>query len=410
MKRVISCLLTVMLLLTLAMPVALAADERTSGAFTYRIKGNGTAAITGYDWANNDKKDIFIPRMLDGYTVTEIADEAFAKVSYDTNGGLETVYSRWTANSLVIPDTINSIGDKAFWGLDFETKYISIPASVQHIGSGAFSHLGGIEYFVVEEGNTTYSTIDGVLYNKKEKSLIAYPPEKTAEYSLLNPNDSPNNVYSPKKFTFTVPNGIVSIDDYAFFAIDFGSDRINREAKRCIVLPDSLTTIGDYAFAHTHYSTHFKSTSNWKYYMDRFVLPSSISEIGIGAFYFGGSWNDVDLSQTKIKEIPAFAFFSCGVGEAFKLPQELQIIGSYAFATEAWSGSFFSDSPTLVFPASLTQIQENAFSYCRQFSRITFFQFLAIAKVGRQSILENNAVWNNKFAGWSGGDWRIGIC
>ena len=190
MKRVISWLLAVALLLMLAMPVAMAAEERTSGAFTYRIKGNGTAAITGYDWVNNDKKDIFIPRMLDGYTVTEIADEAFAKVSYDSNDGLETVYSRWTANSLVIPDTISSIGDKAFWGLDFETKYISIPASVQHIGSGAFSHLGGIEYFVVGEGNTTYSTIDGVLYNKKEKSLIAYPPEKTAEYSLLNPNDS----------------------------------------------------------------------------------------------------------------------------------------------------------------------------------------------------------------------------
>ena len=65
MKRIISCLLAIALLLTLAMPVAMAADERTSGAFTYRIKGNGTAAITGYDWASMKEQDIYIPRMLD---------------------------------------------------------------------------------------------------------------------------------------------------------------------------------------------------------------------------------------------------------------------------------------------------------------------------------------------------------
>ena len=52
LKRVISCLLAVALLLTLALPAAMAAYERASCAFTYRIKGNGTAAITGYDWGN----------------------------------------------------------------------------------------------------------------------------------------------------------------------------------------------------------------------------------------------------------------------------------------------------------------------------------------------------------------------
>jgi len=49
MKRVISFAL----LLMLAMPVAMATNERASGAFTHhRIKGNGTVAITGYDWEN----------------------------------------------------------------------------------------------------------------------------------------------------------------------------------------------------------------------------------------------------------------------------------------------------------------------------------------------------------------------
>ena len=103
MKRVISCLLTVALLLTLAMPVAMAEGERKSGAFTYRIKGNGTAAITGYDWATMKYQDIYIPRMLDGYTVTEIGEEAFANISVSPSMGFVIFISSVAVSAIMCP-------------------------------------------------------------------------------------------------------------------------------------------------------------------------------------------------------------------------------------------------------------------------------------------------------------------
>ena len=147
MKRLLSAMLVLILMLTLVVPVALADEGKKSGAFTYQIKGNGTATITGYDWDTMKGQDIFIPRMLDGYTVTKIADEAFATIAYDKNRILSRSLEKGGAGSLVIPDTVKTIGEKAFWGVEFATKIITIPQSVEYIGAGAFSNIFGIEKF-----------------------------------------------------------------------------------------------------------------------------------------------------------------------------------------------------------------------------------------------------------------------
>lgn len=76
MKKILALSLACVLLLT-AIP-AMAVDTRKSGLYTYEIKGNGTITIADFDWDNNNG-DIYIPNMIDGYTVTAIGDEAFAK-------------------------------------------------------------------------------------------------------------------------------------------------------------------------------------------------------------------------------------------------------------------------------------------------------------------------------------------
>ena len=118
MKRLLSAMLVLILMLTLVVTVALADEGKKSGAFTYQIKGKGTATIIGYDWDTMKGRDIFIPRTLDGYTVTEIADEAFALIRYDKNEILSTHFSQEReAGSLVIPDTVKTIGEKVYLGL-----------------------------------------------------------------------------------------------------------------------------------------------------------------------------------------------------------------------------------------------------------------------------------------------------
>lgn len=347
MKRLISLALAIALLLTMGTQAATADEDRKSGAFTYRIKGNGTVAITGYDWSNNKGKDIFIPQMLDGYTVTEIADFAFGEVYWDTLGApSDKRDDSRLASGLVIPNTVLNIGDAVFWGVNFETKVINIPSGVQYIGSGAFSNISGIEQFVVDSGNPIYSTIDGVLYDKKEKALVAYPPEKIGK---------PGTKVGP---TFVVPTGIKSIGDYAFFNVDFGLDKTTYEARR-ISLPDTLESIGEYSFAYTYIPTHSvkRNGAGARGYKQYLILPESVSQIGMGAFYCPTeTWDGIDLSATKLREIPSAAFSYCRIFNSIKLPDTLETVGMFAFYNLNNYGG------TMGLPASVTTIDDCAFN------------------------------------------------
>lgn len=320
MKRFISCLLAVALLLTLVMPVAMAADERTSGAFTYRIKGNGNAIITGYDWKNNEGEDIYIPRMIDGYAVTEIGDSAFGNKYCPSQ----------KAGSLVIPDTIISIGSHAFHGIHFASKSISIPASVQHIGYGAFSGLENVEQFTVDTNNQIYATIDGLLYDKVQKELISYPRGKHEEKIII-------------------PEGIKSIGDYS---VSHSGGR-----EEVILLPNTLERIGDYSFWYASFGLASSSGDR----INTGVFPSSLSELGEFAFCRANLYGDVNLANTAITVIPKQAFGFCTIEGTLSLPKRLVEIGESAFR--------YQQLKIGEFPKTLETIGDRAFQdvafYCQ---------------------------------------------
>ena len=76
---------------------------------------------------------------------------------------------------------------------------ISIPASVTYIYPGyglAFRNSNLTEY-IVDASNPNYSSVDGVLYDKNQTSLIAYPRGKAGT-------------------TFSTPNSVTTVSDYAF--------------------------------------------------------------------------------------------------------------------------------------------------------------------------------------------------
>ena len=177
-----------------AASIAFAAEARTSGLFTYEIKGNGTAVITDYDWENHgEKEDLYIPIMLDGYPVTGIGDRAFLQEA-DENGYHGYRYSYDSDSEKImakLPESIVTIGEEAFEGCDF-IKTINIPASVKIIGAGAFAWTGII--CDVDSQNETFATIDDVLYNKKDRELMFVPTEVL-------------------EGTFEIPNGIESIGE-----------------------------------------------------------------------------------------------------------------------------------------------------------------------------------------------------
>ncbi len=323
MKKIISFVLMVVILLT-TLP-AMADKIRTSGPYTYEIKGNGKIEITGYNWAES-KGDIYVPNMIDGYVVSSIGDNAF-NAQYDLldlRMGRAQLYAKKQVG-VTLPDSIMSIGDFAF--KDANLSYINIPANVQSIGDGAFINCTAIQ-FKVDPNNSNFATIDGALYSKKQKELIATPITKT----------------------ITIPEGIVSIRNYAFYtsAIEFrmradGDLRVPYTLS--VSLPSTLKSIGDYAFSGRGVCA------------DGNLLPSNLTSIGVSAF------EDCELGNVLIPAtvssigqrafaniqhatvwdvitIPSNSQLTCIPKEAFlNIPHEVKIessnikqVDSYAFA------------------------------------------------------------------------------
>lgn len=271
-------------------------EDRMSGAYSYRIKGNGTVAITGFDWKNNNA-DIYIPNMLDGYTVSEIGEEAFARNVYKDNDDKDSVV-------VTLPNTITTIGEKAFFNTAITS--IIIPESVEAIGGGAFANCRNITRFSVASGNRTYSVIDGVLYNKKTKTLIAYPLTKSLT---------------------AIPEGIVAIGDYAFYSKDFLSGGIAKH------FPASIKEVGKWAFAETKMNL----------YKDGF-LPANVETIDDYAFY--------NCKVNSQKDWTA----------AIDVPATLTSIGNHAFEGMELPGyGIYGDYPTLKFYGKDLSIGDYAF-------------------------------------------------
>lgn len=117
-------------------------------------------------------------------------------------------------------ERIKEIGDYAFKNCKFLHDTIIIPASTVHIGINPFLGCSELVNIEVDKNNESYADIEGVLYYKKDKALICYPPGK-------------------KENHFDVPNGIKIISEFAF-------DRCL--ALTAIVLPDTVEKICENAF------------------------------------------------------------------------------------------------------------------------------------------------------------------
>lgn len=305
--RTMGLLMAAMLLLAMVLP-AQAATTGKSGLFSYTLKGNGTASITGFDWSQyRDNENIFIPQMIDGYTVTEIGPSAFAR-------GKETLDTRFQDKryfaKVIIPETVRKVDEKAFFNSGI--GYFTIPASVKTIGTAAFC-TGTLRSTTVDNNNENYASIDGSLYSKKDKELLALAGETTSipngiisigEYSCIN------GLIKLTKVKF--PSSIEIIKSYAFNGIDSYGDGTIRF--------DHVKSVGDYAFASLRESGV------------TIYFGSTLSEIGRNAFS-GARLKALHLEQcTKVTQIPWAAFANFRASEKTRLPSSITEIGGMAFA------------------------------------------------------------------------------
>lgn len=165
-------------------------------------------------------------------------------------------------NELNFTGTLNSIGREALSGSNLST--VVIPQSVTSIDGSAFNRCNTSAY-AVEEGNSAFTAVDGILYNSDMTELVAYPNKKETD-------------------TLVIPESVTKIGDYAFSTADISGE---------IILPSATLEIGDYSFADTNAPITLNeglqrigdyAFSGYGYGLETLLLPSSLEELGVGAF------------------------------------------------------------------------------------------------------------------------------
>lgn len=342
---------------------------------------------------------------------------ANAMFDYATNNGkiVITAYNG-TDTDVVIPSTINgmtvtTIRTSAFYdALTVET--ISIPSTVTSIGSGAFSGCKNLATISVSSLNTTYSSVEGVLLDKSQTTLLNCPQGKLGSYTIpssvtsvsnsafadcvgLETVNIPNSVltmgdsvfsgcFSLKSLTIpssvtslgygafdqcvslagiVIPNSVTSLGDGSFSGCTsllsitipnsitkIGTDTFHGcTSLASIVIPNSVTSIGDYTF--------FGCTN-----LSAITLPNSVTTIGYEAFYGCSSLANITLPN-KIIVIGDNAFYGCTGLNSVTLPTTVTVIGNYSFAG-------CSNLTSIKIPLKVTTIGDYAFSGCSSLNSV----------------------------------------
>lgn len=251
-------------------------DENTadsdSNTFIYSDNPDGTITITGGTIVT---PKLEIPAELDGKKVSAIGNSAFLFQSFITDlvipEGVKSLdwYCFNTCENLetvTLPDSLEFIDSWAFERCS-KLKTINVPANVTRINGGAFAQNSSMTSITCDPANKNYVSVDGVLFTKDMKELVAYPGGIQGGY--------------------TVPATVNHIGDAAFYGA-LGLDSVT--------ILGNLDFIGFEAFAECSKLTDVAIRDGVNYVgywafrgcdgIKSLTVPQSVTNIGNQAFGF----------------------------------------------------------------------------------------------------------------------------
>ena len=190
--------------------------------------------------------------------------------------------------SITIPSNVTKIGEDSFKGCG-NLASVSIPASVTEIKDNPFLGCGNLTTITVDEGNPNYKIVDGVLYSKDDKTLIAYTIPKSGT-------------------TYTIPASVETIGSHAFDGCS---------GLQSITIPASVTRIGENAFEGCTGLTSID-------------IPASVETIESNAFNGCSGLQSITI-PASVKTIGSRAFNGCSGLQSITIPASVTRIGEYAF-------------------------------------------------------------------------------
>jgi hypothetical protein len=353
------------------------------GDFEYVLSKNGDEAfINSYIGSSSV---VTIPSTLGGYPVTSInhAFKGSSKITsitipsnvripyqafYDCNNltsitigngitaiGSEVFVGCTSLTSIIIPDSVTTIGEATFQGCTSLTS-VTIGNSVTSISTSgyysAFKNCTSLTAINVVSDNKSYSSEDGVLFNKDKSKLIFYPYAKPGAYTIpygLNYNFSGCTGLT----SVTLPTSVNTIGYY----YDYDQYYEGMSFSGCtsltnVIIPNSVTRISGGAF---------KGCTS----LTSVTIPNSVTNIGVDAFEGCTSLTAInvvsdnksyssedgvlfDKNKTELIQYPL------GKVGAYVVPDGVIGIGKSAFETAA-------SLTDITFPNSLKIINARAF-------------------------------------------------
>ena len=327
------------------------ADTLTTGKcgenVTYSFdESTGVLTISGTgdmsQWPEDDS-----PWYADTRIKTLIIDEGVTSIGARAFQGCSNL------SNVQLPNSLISIDSEAFYNCRSLTN-ITIPNGVSKINHSAFESCTNLTSFNVNAGNSNYSSQDGVLFNKDKTELIQY-------------------LVGNERTTYDIPNSVTSIGDYAFSKCANLSN---------VTIPSSVTSIGDYAFSEC------ANLSN-------VTIPNSVTSIGWDAFSGSKRLTSVTIPDS-VTSIENSTFSECTGLTSVTIPDSVTSIENFAFQD-------CTSLTSVNIPNSVKTIGGDTFSGCTNLTSVTIGN--GVTSIGFTPFFDcsnlNEIIYNGTTSQWT---------
>ena len=199
--------------------------------------------------------------------VTVIGSYAFSGHDYDSVNFTFVETACIKLESIIIPDSVTTIGDFAFYQCDSLTS-VTIGDSVTTIGEGASWDCDSLTSVTIPDSVTTIGVGAFAVCNR----LTEFKGKFASEDSRCLIVDGILNSFAPAGLTeYTTPNSVTTIGSYAFYGCS---------SLTSVTIPNSVTEFGDYAF---------NSCSS----LESVTIGDSVTKIGYATFAYCENLNTV---------------------------------------------------------------------------------------------------------------------
>ncbi len=239
-----------------------------------------------------------------------------------TTIGMEAFADCVNLTKITFPDKVKTLQTAAF-SRCLKLTEVSIGSGMTSLGS-AFSECPNLSSFTVNGTNTTYTAVDGVLFNKEKTTLILYPAGKADEkYSIPDTVTTVNagafEICRNLK-TIVIPSSVTTVNNQSFNCVNLESFSVSSSNNNCcaidgVLFSKSKTMLIDYPAGKTDES---------------YTVPETVTTISGRAFAHSTNLHSVELSESTTS-IGEMAFDESGIRKIY-IPSNVISIGALAFA------------------------------------------------------------------------------